>query len=139
MGRLKVVLNDQDLPTNSKSKVFNMCILPVIRESTALTVKAAKKLRAAQRAIERSILGVTLRDYLPEEEMDESTHNNNSTIIISRRNRRMQDSCKYLEKLIASIHYPFFKTILFIIPLQKTSVSLLRVNLIENKRNYRKL
>ena len=53
------------LPLSLKRKVYNHCILPVLTygaETWRLTKKLENKLRTAQRAMERKILGLTLRD-----------------------------------------------------------------------------
>ena len=48
-----------------KRKVFDKCVLPVLTygaETLTLTKASTKKLRVVQRPMERSILGITLRD-----------------------------------------------------------------------------
>ena len=48
-----------------KRKVFDSCVLPVLTygaETLTLTKASSSKLRVAQRAMERSMLGITLRD-----------------------------------------------------------------------------
>ena len=53
------------LPICLKRKVYNQCILPTMiygSETWKLTKTMTNKLRSAQRAMERSMLGVTLRD-----------------------------------------------------------------------------
>ena len=48
-----------------KRKVYNGCILPAMTygcETWKLTKSSENKLRIAQRAMERAMLGVTLRD-----------------------------------------------------------------------------
>jgi len=58
--------------TNLKRKVFNRCILPVITygmETTTLTVQLVNRLRTTQWNIERITLGISLRDYMRNEEI----------------------------------------------------------------------
>lgn len=68
-GRLKYVFKS-DIPISLKRKVYNQCVLPVMTygaETLTLTKKSANKLRVTQRAMERAILGVSLRDRIPNE------------------------------------------------------------------------
>lgn len=53
------------LPLSLKRLVFNQCVLPVLTygaETWGLTKLLERKLRSAQRAMERKMVGVTLRD-----------------------------------------------------------------------------
>jgi hypothetical protein len=50
-----------------KTKVFNWCVLPVMvygAETWTLTVRLVHKFKVAQRAMERVMLGVSLRDRI---------------------------------------------------------------------------
>lgn len=70
VGKLKNVIHNKDIPINLKRKVFNSCILPVMTygmETMALTIKSANRLRCTQRAIERKMLGISLRDHIRNE------------------------------------------------------------------------
>ena len=63
-GRLHTVMKSS-LPICLKSKTFNQCVLPVLTygsETWCLNVKQTNKLRCAQRAMERRMLGVSLKD-----------------------------------------------------------------------------
>ena len=54
-----------NLPTCLKRKVYNACIIPAMTygcETWKLTKALVNKLRVAQRAMERAMLGITLRD-----------------------------------------------------------------------------
>lgn len=65
-GNLRHVFK-ADLPICLKRKVFNQCVLPVLTygaETLTLTKKIVKKIKVAQRAMERSMLGLTLRDHI---------------------------------------------------------------------------
>lgn len=53
------------LPLRHKVRVFEQCVIPVFTygaETMSLTKQSAEKFRVAQRAMERSILGITLCD-----------------------------------------------------------------------------
>ncbi|XP_045460954.1 uncharacterized protein LOC123671253 [Harmonia axyridis] len=70
-GRLGGVFKS-NLPVCLKRRVFDQCILPVMTygaETLTLTVTSAKKLRVAQRKMERSMLGVSLRDHVKNEDL----------------------------------------------------------------------
>jgi len=66
VGKLGTTLRTSTLPINLKKKVFNTCVLSVFTygmETMTLTVKSANRLRTTQQAIERTMLGVSLRDH----------------------------------------------------------------------------
>ncbi|XP_030747772.1 transcription factor IIIB 90 kDa subunit-like [Sitophilus oryzae] len=66
-GKLRYVLKS-DLPMCLKRKVFHQCVMPVLTygaETLTLTKKSIEKIRVAQRAMERAMLGVSLRDKIP--------------------------------------------------------------------------
>lgn len=70
-GKLRDVFKS-DLPICLKRKVFNQCVLPVMTygaETLTLTTTSAKKLRITQRRMERSMLGVSLRDHIRNEDL----------------------------------------------------------------------
>lgn len=72
-GRLKDVFKS-DIPVNLKRMVFDQCVLPVMTygsETLTLTTATAKKLRVTQRKMERSMLGVTLKDHIRNEDLRE--------------------------------------------------------------------
>ena len=63
-GKLKYIFKS-DLPQYLKTRVFNECVLPVLTygsETWSLTETAMSKLKRTQRSMERSMIGVTLRD-----------------------------------------------------------------------------
>ncbi|XP_050310861.1 uncharacterized protein LOC126746595 [Anthonomus grandis grandis] len=75
-GKLSHVLRNETIPINLKRKVFNACLLPVMTygmETMTLTVKSANKLRTTQRAIERMMLGISLRDHITNESIRQRT------------------------------------------------------------------
>lgn len=68
-GNLRNILKS-DLPNCLKRKVFDQCVLPVLTygaETLTLTKKSIEKIQVAQRRMERSMLGITLRDRVPNE------------------------------------------------------------------------
>lgn len=74
-GRLRHVFKS-DIPMCLKRKVFDQCVLPVLTygsETLTLTQKTVNKIRITQRAMERSMLGVTLRDKIRNEELRRKT------------------------------------------------------------------
>lgn len=74
-GRLKYIFKGA-LPICLKRKVFNQCVLPVLTygaETLTLTKKTVSKIRITQRAMERSMLGLSLRDKVPNIEVRDRT------------------------------------------------------------------
>jgi len=70
-GKLNIVKNP-DIPINLKRKIFNACILPVATyglETKALTKKYTNNLRIMQRAMERAMFGVILRNIIRKEKI----------------------------------------------------------------------
>lgn len=64
-GANNQILRNKKLSIKLKAKVFEECITPVFTygaETMTLTERSAEKLRVAQRAMERAMLGITLRD-----------------------------------------------------------------------------
>ncbi len=61
-GKQNLVMNS-NLPHSLKTKVYNQCILPVLTyglDTWRLTKELERKLRSAQRGMERRMLGITL-------------------------------------------------------------------------------
>lgn len=66
-GKLSYILRQPKIPVNLKRKVYDTCILPVATyglETVTLTMNSANRLRVCQRAMERAMLGVSLRDRI---------------------------------------------------------------------------
>jgi len=66
-GRHREILQDKDIPINLKSKVFDQCILPTMTygcQTWVITKENMRKLRTAQRAMERKMLGIKLKDKI---------------------------------------------------------------------------
>lgn len=76
-GNMKyIIFKNGDIPINLKRKVFDTCILPVATyglETMALTKKTANQLRVMQRAMERTMLNISLRDRRRNEEIRQRT------------------------------------------------------------------
>jgi hypothetical protein len=65
-GNLRRVFSSS-IPQSLKIKVFNQCVLPVMTyraETWTLTAQLVHKFRVAQRAMERAMLAVSLRDRI---------------------------------------------------------------------------
>lgn len=75
-GKLGYILKDPKIPINLKRKVFDSCVLPVTLyglETATLTQKSAHRIRICQRAMERAMLGISLRDRVRNEEIRRRT------------------------------------------------------------------
>ncbi len=74
-GKLRNIFSS-NLPQCLKTKVYNQCVLPAMTygtETWSLTVGLIKKLKVAQRAMERAMLGVSLRDRIKNEDVRKRT------------------------------------------------------------------
>ena len=70
-GKLKHILKSR-LPICLKRKVFDQCVLPVLTygaETLTLTLTSARNLKVTQRKMERSMLGLNLRDHVKNEDL----------------------------------------------------------------------
>nr|ADI61818.1 endonuclease-reverse transcriptase [Bombyx mori] len=68
-GKLRGIFSSH-IPQCLKTKVFNQCVLPVMTygaETWTLTVRLVRQLKVAQRAMERAMLGVSLKDKIRNE------------------------------------------------------------------------
>ena len=75
-GRYKEILTDKELPMSLKRKTLDQCILPKLTyscETWAFTKENLKKVRTAQRAMERRMLGLTLLDKVSCKKIREKT------------------------------------------------------------------
>lgn len=74
-GKLRHIMNSA-IPQCLKTKVFKACVLPVMTfgaETWTLTVGLVRKIKVAQRAMERCMLGVSLMDRVRNEEIRQGT------------------------------------------------------------------
>jgi hypothetical protein len=70
------ILKNKKIPINLKKKVYDACILPVATyglETVTLSKLSAERLRVTQRAMERAMLGVSLRDRIRNTEIRKRT------------------------------------------------------------------
>lgn len=75
-GKLNYIFKDKKVPLHLKRKAYNSCILPVITyglETMAITRKVAEQLKVTQRAMERVMLGITLRDKVRNRQLRDKT------------------------------------------------------------------
>ncbi|CAH2231293.1 jg20612 [Pararge aegeria aegeria] len=74
-GKLRDIFSSK-IPSCLKTKVFEQCVLPVMTygsETWSLTMGLIRRLRVTQRAMERAMLGVSLRDQIRNEEIRRRT------------------------------------------------------------------
>ncbi|XP_028175804.1 uncharacterized protein LOC114364024 [Ostrinia furnacalis] len=74
-GKLREILTSE-IPQCLKTKVFDQCVLPVMvygSETWSLTMGLIRRLKVTQRAMERAMLGVSLRDRIRNEEIRRRT------------------------------------------------------------------
>lgn len=74
-GALRDVFKSS-IPLSMKKRVFDQCVLPVMTygmETSTLTKKSASRLQVTQRRMERSMLGITLRDRMSNEDLRRRT------------------------------------------------------------------
>lgn len=75
-GKMNYIFRNCSIPINLKRKVFDTCILPIATyglETMAMTRKTANQLRVMQRAMERAMLGISLRDRQRNEDIRQRT------------------------------------------------------------------
>jgi len=74
-GKLRRVFSSS-IPQCLKTKVFNQCVLPVMTygaETWTLTIGLVHQFKVAQRAMERAMLGVSLKDRIRNEYIRQRT------------------------------------------------------------------
>ena len=67
-GKNKEILQDKQLPISFKKQVMDQCILPTITygcQTWSLNKQITNKLRTAQRAMERKMLDLKVKDKIP--------------------------------------------------------------------------
>ena len=75
-GKHKEIFLDKKLPLSLKRKVFNQCIIPTAAygsETWALTKQQMTKMRTMQRAMERKVLNIKLKDQIHHQKIHEQT------------------------------------------------------------------
>ncbi|CAH2209422.1 jg21674, partial [Pararge aegeria aegeria] len=74
-GKLRDIFSSE-IPQCLKTKVFEQCVFPLmnyVSETWTLTMGIIRSLRITQRAMERAMLGVSLRDQIRNEEIRRRT------------------------------------------------------------------
>lgn len=64
-GRLSYVLKNRRIPLQLRRRVYNTCIISVLRygpQTLIYSRKNIERLKKAQNAMERAMLGITLKD-----------------------------------------------------------------------------
>ena len=67
-GKNREIFLDKTLPLSLKRQVFNQCVIPTTAygcETWAINKQQMTKLRSMQRAMERKVLGIKLKDKIP--------------------------------------------------------------------------
>ena len=67
-GRNREIFQDDKMPMCLKRQVYDQCVLPTMTygcQTWSLTKALANKLRVAQRAMERKMLGIKIKDKIP--------------------------------------------------------------------------
>ena len=75
-GKNKEILQDKQLPISLKKQVMDQCILPAMTygcQTWSLNKQMTNKLRTAQRAMERKMLDLKLKDKIPCSEIRKRT------------------------------------------------------------------
>ena len=75
-GRYREIFLDEDIPINLKKKVFNQCVLPTMTygcQTWTLTKDIIHRLRVSQRAMERKILNIKIKDRISNRTIRERT------------------------------------------------------------------
>ena len=75
-GKNKEILQDKQLPISLKKQVMDQCILPTMTygcQTWSLNKQMTNKVRTAQRAMERKMLDLKLKDKIPCSEIRKRT------------------------------------------------------------------
>ena len=73
-GKNREIFMDKNLPLSLKRQVFNQCIIPTTAygcETWAINKQQTTKIRSMQRAMERKILQIKLKDNIPHRDIRE--------------------------------------------------------------------
>ena len=76
-GRNREIFLDKNMPLSLKKQVYDQCILPTMTygcQTWSLTKNIGNKLKVAQRAMERKILGIKIKDKIPCKTIRQQTH-----------------------------------------------------------------
>ena len=75
-GRYKDILCDQKLPMSLRRRMYDQCVLPAMSygaETWTTTKQLEQKLRTTQRAMERRMLKITLKDRIRNSDIRKQT------------------------------------------------------------------
>ena len=75
-GRFKDILCDRKLPMTIRRRMYNQCVIPTMTygaETWTTTKQLEQKLMTAQRAMERRMLNITIRDKIRNSEIRKQT------------------------------------------------------------------
>ena len=73
----KIIFMDKNLPLSLKRQVFNQCIIPTIAygcKTWAINKQLMTKIRSMQRAMERKIQQIKLKDKIPHRDIRKQTN-----------------------------------------------------------------
>ena len=90
-GGFKDILCDSKLPMHLRRRVFNQCVMPTITygaETWTTTKYLEQKLKIAQRAMERKMLHITLRDKIKNNVIRQQTQVKDIMVKIKEAKRR---------------------------------------------------
>ncbi|CAG4942460.1 unnamed protein product [Parnassius apollo] len=96
-GKLRHIFSS-GIPQSLKTKVYNQCVLPVMTygsETWSFTAGRMRTLKVAQRAMERAMLGVSLRDRLRNEDIRSKT--------------RLTDIAQRINYVLISVPYKYVR------------------------------
>lgn len=74
-GKLNFIFKSK-IPNSLKRDVYNKCVLPVMTyglETMTMTARSVNRLRVSQRAMERAMMGISLRDHIRNEDIRRQT------------------------------------------------------------------
>ena len=76
-GRNREIYMDKNVPLSLKRQVFNQCIIPTTAygcETWSINKQQMTKIRSMQRAMERKILQIKLKDKIPHRDIRKQTN-----------------------------------------------------------------
>ena len=94
-GKYREIFLDRHLPTSQKRKVFNQCVLPAMTygcQTWSLTKALVKKLETSQRAMERKMLNVKLKDRIRNTNIRQRTRVTDKVQYVTIRNGNTPDT-----------------------------------------------
>ncbi|GFR84769.1 endonuclease-reverse transcriptase [Elysia marginata] len=89
-GKNREIFLDKNMPLSLKKQVYDQCILPTMTygcQTWSLTKIIGNKLKVAQRAMERKILGIKIKDKIPCKNIRQQTHIKDVVLFVERLKR----------------------------------------------------